>query len=97
MKTTQKEVIKNILKNDGYVDNFLVMDEHISIRLGAIIYTLKQEGWIFDEQKSGFIPNTKNWRYYLKRGVRQPFQPEYEYREQADGTRKQLRIDYSHV
>ena len=41
---TQKEVIENILQEKGEVDNFWAFHNYI-LRLGAIIHTLRQEGW----------------------------------------------------
>lgn len=34
--------------------------------MGAYILELKKDGFIFDDNKSGYIKNTKNWAYYLK-------------------------------
>ena len=63
---TQKDVVANLLRKRGCVDNFFCIDNKITIRLGAVIHALKRDSWIFDDQKSGFIPDTKNWRYVLK-------------------------------
>lgn len=63
---TQKQKVKEKLLADGEVDNFWAFNNRVSLRLGAIIHVLKKEGWVFDEEKSGFIPDTKNWRYVLK-------------------------------
>lgn len=61
-----KEQVKEILLNKGKIDNFYCIDTRLTTRLGAIINLLKNEGMEFDEEKSGYINGTKNWRYYLK-------------------------------
>jgi hypothetical protein len=65
-KKTQKEVVEQRLRETGAIDNFYCIHNRITLRLGAIIFVLKEEGWVFDEWKSGFIEGTKNWRYVLK-------------------------------
>jgi hypothetical protein len=80
------------LKEVGFVDNFWAIDNRISVRLGAIIFTLKSEGWIFDDDKSGFLDGTKNWRYLLKVGVRQPYMPKFAYQMQLDGTMQEIAL-----
>lgn len=72
MKLTQKQRVKNKLLADGFVDNFWCIENKISIRLGAIVYDLKKEGMVFDEEQSGFVSGTKNWRYILKGGPVKP-------------------------
>lgn len=62
----KKNIIKNKLKKDGFVDNFWCIENKITTRLGAYILELKKDGFIFDDNKSGYIKNTKNWAYYLK-------------------------------
>lgn len=64
-KKTQKQIIIEKLQRDGYVDNIWAIENKITTRLGAVILVLKNEGFVFDEERSGFITNTKNWRYYL--------------------------------
>lgn len=66
MKKSQKERIKDKLRDDGYVDNFWCIQTFSTTRLGAYVHTLKAEGWEFDDDKSGFLPNSKNWCYWLK-------------------------------
>lgn len=65
MKTTNKSIIVEQLRKHGYVDNFWCIDRRITTRLGAVIFVLKEEGWKFDEVRSGFITGTKNFRYWL--------------------------------
>lgn len=61
-----KSQIKEILQKNGKIDNYYCIDTRLTTRLGAVINVLKEEGLEFDEEKSGYIPNTKNWRYYIK-------------------------------
>jgi hypothetical protein len=61
---TQKEKVIQQLESYGAVENVWAVHNYI-LRLGAIIHELKQEGWVFDEELSGFIEGTKNWRYVL--------------------------------
>lgn len=56
---TQKDVIIELLLKQGYVDNYYCIDNKISIRLGAIIFVLKQDGWDFRTEMVG-----KNCHYY---------------------------------
>lgn len=65
MKTTNKQVIEKQLRDFGYVDNHWAIDTKVTTRLGAVIFKLKEEGWLFDDERSGFFDG-KNWRYYLK-------------------------------
>lgn len=72
-----------MLRERGYVDNYMCIQEKITLRLGAVIHVLKAEGWKFDEVKSGYVPGTKNWRYILKKST-----PTYEWKIYVrDGTR----------
>jgi len=64
---TTKELIEKILLTQGYIDNYYVLDKRLTVRLGAYIHLLSQEGWQFDEEKSGYIGDTKNWRYVVKK------------------------------
>jgi len=66
-KPTIKDKILTILRRDGSIDNFYCIDSRLTTRLGAFIHKLKEEGLIdLDEEKSGYIENTKNYRYYIK-------------------------------
>lgn len=62
---TNKAKIEAKLRKDGYVDNFWCIDNRITTRLGAVVHVLREEGWAFDEERGGYLPGTKNWRYYL--------------------------------
>lgn len=64
---TAIQTIENLLLKQGYVDNFYCIDKKITTRLGAVILKLKSKGWIFDENKSGYYNNSKNWRYVAKK------------------------------
>lgn len=64
---TAKDKIFYHLQLHGYIDNFYCIDNKISLRLGAVINKLKQEGKIeIDEDKTGFLEGTKNYCYVLK-------------------------------
>jgi hypothetical protein len=63
---SQKDKVLKILKEKGEIDNYYCVETKLTLRLGAIINVLKEEGYEFDEEKSGYIPNTKNWRYVFK-------------------------------
>lgn len=60
MKKTQKQKVIDRIREVGYVDNFWSISTRTSIRLGAIIFELKKEGWEF-ETKMG---DDKNCHYY---------------------------------
>lgn len=66
----KKETIENkvmkILREKGEIDNFYCIDNRITIRLGAVIFKLKEAGEIELDERSGFIEGTKNWRYVVK-------------------------------
>lgn len=55
--------VKNKLINDGFVTNWECIDQRITIRLGAIIFKLRQAGWKID---GDFIDGTKNFKYIYK-------------------------------
>lgn len=63
---SHKAVIKKRLRENGCIDNLWCIENRVTTRLGAAIFVLKEEGWEFDDARSGFIPGTKNWRYVLK-------------------------------
>lgn len=69
---THKAQIIRRLREKGSIDNFYCIENRITTRLGAFIFTLKEEGWAFDDVKSGFIPGTKNWRYVVKTAPKPP-------------------------
>lgn len=58
---TNKDRIIKRLRETGAVDNFWAVNNKVSLRLGAVIHVLKQEGWNFTN--GGYIPGTKNWEY----------------------------------
>jgi len=72
MKKTQKDRVAEKLRADGFVDNFWCLENKVSLRLGAIIHDLKGEGWQFDEERSGYVAGTKNWRYYVANTPKPP-------------------------
>ena len=69
-KETQKKIVIEKLLRSGEVDNFWAISNYI-LRLGAIIYDLKKEGWEFRTgfgKKFGYdSKNNKNFYYILKR------------------------------
>lgn len=79
MKKTIKQRVKEKLLQDGYVDNFWALETHLTSRFAATILTLKDEGFEFDEARSGFLEGTKNFRYYLASAPKAPEKPRYVY------------------
>lgn len=70
---TQKERVVERLRDDGCVDNFWAFHNYI-LRLGAIIYGLRADGWKIDGG-FGIESDRKNFIYTL---VEEPPQPELE-------------------
>lgn len=69
MKISQKDKVLKILHRDGYITNFdAIQGTHgfISLRLGDTIFRLRNEGVNIDREESGYIGQTKNWKYVLK-------------------------------
>lgn len=92
---SQKAKVASILKEKGYIDNVHdCVKTALTLRLSNKIRELEAEGWIFDENKSGYYPpKSKNWRYYLKEGVRQPWMPKYKFEMQGD-VMMQIPLEY---
>ena len=66
-KPSQKQKVLEILRQNGKIDNFFCIETKLTIRLGAIIYSLQKEKEIeLDKDKSGYLPETKNWCYVIK-------------------------------
>ena len=69
-RQTQTDKILSILRRDGYITNSdCISGVHgfRCLRLGDAIFRLKNKGLIeIDEEKSGYIGDTKNWRYVVK-------------------------------
>ena len=42
---TQRQKIEEILLRDGQVDNYHCLDNRLTIRLGAIIHVMRNEGY----------------------------------------------------
>lgn len=55
---TQLDIIKEILRRDGQIDNFHCFENKITLRLGARMWDLQQDGWRFETKKVG-----KNYIY----------------------------------
>lgn len=71
MKTPKgnKGKVLKVLREQGHIDNFDCVDGthgFKTLRLGAVIHQLKDENHIELDEKSGYIGDTKNWRYILK-------------------------------
>lgn len=67
MKTTQADKVLKILREQGKIDNFYCIDSKLTIRLGAIIFSLQEKGLIeLDDEKCGFLEGTKNYQYVVK-------------------------------
>lgn len=67
---SKEQKVLKILREQGQIDNFSVVHGKfgfISLRLGAVIHSLKEKGLItLDEAKSGFLEGTKNYLYVVK-------------------------------
>lgn len=64
---TTKDKILNILRLEGKIDNYRAIGQRITTRLSDVIFRLQREGKIeLDEEKSGFLPNSRNWCYVVK-------------------------------
>jgi len=63
----QLDKIKRILRTEGQIDNFRCFSERISLRLGARIFDLTQEGWRFEACKD---PN--NPKNYIYKTIKDP-------------------------
>lgn len=94
---SQKEKVAEILIAKGYIDNVHdCVKTALTLRLSNKIRELEAEGWIFDEAKSGYHPEgSKNWRYYLKVGPRQPFMPKFRYESTPGGGMREVPIIYN--
>ena len=58
---SQTDRIAQILRREGKIDNFYAIHNRISLRLGARIWDLRQQGWVI-EAKEG---ENKNCTYTL--------------------------------
>ena len=59
----QKDKVIARIKEVGYVDNFWSISTKTSLRLGAIIFELKQEGWDFHGEFRYTNGSEKNFHY----------------------------------
>lgn len=69
MDTQREQVIARLLEH-GEIDNFWCIDTRLTIRLGAIIHTLRQDGWGIDGmfgKKRGPQYPAKNFYYLLRK------------------------------
>lgn len=53
MKKTQRQKVEDILKVEGKVSNFHALETRLTIRLGAIIHNLRQDGWDIETEMHG--------------------------------------------
>ena len=55
----------------GKIDNFFCIDNRWTTRLSDVIFKLRSEGKLdmLDEEKSGYISESKNWQYILKHPI----------------------------
>ena len=60
---TQAEKVIARLNEVGYVDNFWAIHNYM-LRLGAVIFQLKEDGWVF-RGEFGTEANRKNYYYHL--------------------------------
>jgi len=67
MGKSQRDVVLEILKDKGVIDNFWAFNNYI-LRLGAIIFELRREGYIITT-KYEHVAGKKNCHYYLQEGV----------------------------
>ena len=67
MKANQIRWVKNQLKEKGHVSRNVALSMYIS-RLGAIIFRLKERGYVFD----GKYVKTKNGRDFVYTLVKEP-------------------------
>lgn len=59
---SQEKRVLQILLKEGFIDNFRSINERISIRLGAIIYKLRNKGYVIET-----IMKNKNCHYFLRK------------------------------
>lgn len=66
-KKSNEDKVIYILLQQGYIDNYYCVDTRLTLRLSDIIFHLKNKGWKFDEDKSGYINSKqpKNWYYIV--------------------------------
>jgi hypothetical protein len=68
-KKTQEARVIERLRQDGEVTNFWAIHNYI-LRLGAIIFQLRKDGWFIDGAYGTEPGDTKNFHYTL---VSEPF------------------------
>lgn len=61
MKQSQKDIVLSILKRDGQIGRNHAIDTRLSVRLGAIIFNLREQGYDIEtvEEKSDTIYRMK--------------------------------------
>jgi hypothetical protein len=69
---TQKLKVKNRIEEIGYVDNFWAIESYI-LRLGAIIYELRKEGYDFMGAFGKEMGKDKPlWKNYYYTAIKKP-------------------------
>jgi len=82
---TAKQKIIDILYRDGVIDNYFVIDNRITTRLGAYINSLSKKGWEFTGE---FLKGTKNYQYIV---VKYPSETDTKTATSGNSTRQVLR------
>ena len=67
MTKTQKDIVVDKLNEEGAVDNFWALS-HFILRLGAIIHSLKADGWEFD----GHFGEGHERKNYIYKATKKP-------------------------
>lgn len=60
---SQKQRVIDRILETGSVDNFWSIENRVSLRLGAIIFNLRNEGWEFQTEYIDTHGSNKNFRY----------------------------------
>lgn len=63
MKKTQKDIVIQLLRENGNVSNFWAFNNYI-LRLASIISNLRKEGWEIETEYEGTV-GKKNCKYIL--------------------------------
>ena len=65
MKTTKKQMIEKHLIDNGSISSLEAITNYWATRLSAIIFNLKNEGWVFDTQMEKHPSGSQYARYKL--------------------------------
>lgn len=75
---SQTDVIANMLRREGKVDNFTCIHNKVSLRLGARINDLRNRGWKIRTEEQ----DDKNCIYYLESEPTTPPKVDLEFRKE---------------